>query len=144
MAGIDGAALRRRKTYLSFYSSSNRLFSLLPHNQHSSVLFCCVRFCSVVRPLSFSSCASLHDTTSPPAPYQALIVSPVVHALVVRVLTSGVLWKNYHRLAFFVHLPLPLQIMGVRLLMKVSVSPFNGTEATHRLLPMRLFETDAA
>lgn len=56
----------------------------------------------------------------PPAPHQALILSPVVHALMVRVLTSGVFWKNYHRLTFMVHLPLPLQIMGVRFLMKVS------------------------
>eukprot|EP00752_Nemacystus_decipiens_P011033 g9802.t1 len=50
----------------------------------------------------------------------ALIVSPVVHAIMVRILTSGVFWKNYHRLTFIVHLPLPLQIMGIRFLMKWS------------------------
>eukprot|EP00903_Cladosiphon_okamuranus_P005559 g5535.t1 len=50
----------------------------------------------------------------------ALIVSPVVHAVMVRILTSGVFWKNYHRLTFIVHLPLPLQIMGIRFLMKWS------------------------
>lgn len=47
------------------------------------------------------------------------MVSPVVHAVMVRILTSGVFWKNYHRLTFIVHLPLPLQIMGIRFLMKV-------------------------
>ena len=42
----------------------------------------------------------------------------------VRILTSGVFWKNYHRLTFIVHLPLPLQIMGIRFLMKVCVFGF--------------------
>ncbi|CAM9862592.1 unnamed protein product [Ectocarpus fasciculatus] len=45
------------------------------------------------------------------------LFSPLLHVLIVRVLTSGVLWKNYHRLSFIVNLPLPLQIMGIRFLM---------------------------
>ncbi|CAM9697441.1 unnamed protein product [Ectocarpus sp. 8 AP-2014] len=45
------------------------------------------------------------------------LLSPLLHVLIVRVLTSGVLWKNYHRLTFIVNLPLPLQIMGIRFLM---------------------------
>lgn len=51
---------------------------------------------------------------------QLLIVSPVLHVLMVRVLTSGVFWTHYHRITFMVHLPLPLQIMGIRFLMKAS------------------------
>ena len=47
-------------------------------------------------------------------------MSPVLHALMVRVLTSGILWQNYHRLALIINLPLPLQIMGIRFLMKAS------------------------
>lgn len=35
-------------------------------------------------------------------------------------MTSGVLWKNYHRMNLILHLPLPIQIMGIRFLMMVS------------------------
>lgn len=52
---------------------------------------------------------------------QFVLLSPVLHVLMVRVLTSGMLWKNYHHLGFFVNLPLPLQILGIRFLMKVSL-----------------------
>lgn len=47
-------------------------------------------------------------------------MSPVLHVLMVRVLTSGLLWQNYHRVSFIINLPLPLQIMGIRFLMKAS------------------------
>lgn len=50
---------------------------------------------------------------------QLLILSPLLHVVMVRVLTSGVLWQNYHRINFVIHLPLPLQIMAIRFLMKV-------------------------
>ena len=71
-------------------------------------------------PLSYAP--DCHDAPRAADPHdQALIVSPVVHAIVVRILTSGVFWKNYHRLTFIVHLPLPLQIMLIRFLMKVCV-----------------------
>lgn len=49
----------------------------------------------------------------------------------VRILTSGVFWKNYHRLTFIVHLPLPLQIMGIRFLMKVCI-PFPAQHTCNR------------
>lgn len=52
--------------------------------------------------------------------WQCLIFSPVLHAIVVRILTSGVLWQNYHRIDSIVHMPLPIQIMGIRFLMKAS------------------------
>ncbi|CAM9329251.1 unnamed protein product [Scytosiphon promiscuus] len=48
------------------------------------------------------------------------VVSPLLHALVVRVMTSGILWKNYHRMNLILHLPLPIQIMGIRFLMMWS------------------------
>ena len=51
---------------------------------------------------------------------QFLVISPVLHAAVVRVLTCGILWQNYHRVNIIVNMPLPLQIMGIRFLMKVS------------------------
>lgn len=60
-----------------------------------------------------------HLPTSEP---QVWIFSPLLHMLIVRVLTSGVLWKNYHRLTFIVNLPLPLQIMGIRFLMTVGMA----------------------
>lgn len=44
----------------------------------------------------------------------------MLHAAVVRVLTSGILWQNYHRVNIVMNMPLPLQIMGIRFLMKVS------------------------
>lgn len=51
--------------------------------------------------------------------HQLLVMSPVLHVLMVRVLTSGLVWSNYHRVSFIINLPLPLQIMGIRFLMKV-------------------------
>lgn len=58
--------------------------------------------------------------------HQLLILSPLLHVAMVRVLTSGVLWQNYHRINFVIHLPLPLQIMAIRFLMKVRCVTYLG------------------
>ncbi|CAM9227215.1 unnamed protein product [Hapterophycus canaliculatus] len=60
------------------------------------------------------------------------IVSPLLHALVVRVMTSGVLWKNYHRMNLILNLPLPIQIMGIRFLMMWSNEQVLSLDSTAR------------
>eukprot|EP00904_Undaria_pinnatifida_P013179 jgi/Undpi1/8992/HiC_scaffold_26.g11453.m1 len=63
-----------------------------------------------------------------------LVMSPVLHVLMVRVLTSGLLWQNYHRVSFIINLPLPLQIMGIRFLMKWTYEKLLDLESVVRQL----------
>lgn len=61
-----------------------------------------------------------------------LVMSPMLHVLMVRVLTSGILWQNYHRLTLIINLPLPLQIMGIRFLMKWTYDKLLDLESVVR------------
>ncbi|CAM9493765.1 unnamed protein product, partial [Discosporangium mesarthrocarpum] len=60
------------------------------------------------------------------------VASPIIHYMVVRIMTSGVLWQMFHRLTFFFYMPLPLKIMGVRYLIKFCSSRFEDVERRMR------------